>query len=312
MSIETLDDWNARLVCCCDMPGCPTPIKTCESKTASRDAVGWTFLTWRAAVGIGFVDGFTEDDLTCPEKSMIFGHVFQSTTVTYSNPMHGGPDTATLEVTVDIGAEYTIDGYPSPITQVGTTFAGGPVNSQTGSSLSGSEVVDLGGGDTMTVTGSIDFSSPILLADVLAEATARLDALTIGDDVLDLCYAGYLVEYTFCDEVETEQVARVTLTESRYRWQVPTDHLGTYFLITWDVYFFPTAGDPVAVDVDLTEEWAGPGTGDQSDSSWDVGTWYSLAVPTEPGQHRVVNVRYICRHGNIYGTKPQTTGEAVA
>lgn len=31
--IETLDDWNSYLSCCCSMPSCPVPTKVCESVT---------------------------------------------------------------------------------------------------------------------------------------------------------------------------------------------------------------------------------------------------------------------------------------
>lgn len=35
MDIETLEDWNARLACCCTMPTCPTPSMECQSITVS-------------------------------------------------------------------------------------------------------------------------------------------------------------------------------------------------------------------------------------------------------------------------------------
>lgn len=41
MAIETLDDWNARLACCCEMPACPVPVMECQSKTAEAEYSGY-------------------------------------------------------------------------------------------------------------------------------------------------------------------------------------------------------------------------------------------------------------------------------
>ena len=38
--IDTLDDWNARLSCCCPMPACPVPIKRCKSAGLAVYAYG--------------------------------------------------------------------------------------------------------------------------------------------------------------------------------------------------------------------------------------------------------------------------------
>jgi hypothetical protein len=99
-----------------------------------------------------------------------------------------------------------------------------------------------------------------------------------------------------------------TATKSRFRWVIPDTHAGTYFKITWDVVFFPTTGDPVAVSTDNTWEWTGPGDPEDEDT-WKSG-WYEIPVPEEPGENRGVNIRFECYAGP-YGHLPQITGEAV-
>lgn len=88
----------------------------------------------------------------------------------------------------------------------------------------------------------------------------------------------------------------------RYRWQVPSTHLGDYYKITWDVLYEPVGWDDESIPEaerpirfsrkDLTVEWEGPGSGPQDDPSWLAGDWQALEVPDEPGERRVINVRY--------------------
>lgn len=40
-AIETPDDWNAQLSCCCGMPACPVPTMVCESVTADGSYYGY-------------------------------------------------------------------------------------------------------------------------------------------------------------------------------------------------------------------------------------------------------------------------------
>jgi hypothetical protein len=92
------------------------------------------------------------------------------------------------------------------------------------------------------------------------------------------------------------------LEKVRYRWQVPSTHLGDYYKITWDVLYEPDGWDDEGIPEaerpirfsrkDLTVEWEGPGSGPQDDPSWLAGDWQALEVPEEPGTRRVINVRY--------------------
>ena len=95
----------------------------------------------------------------------------------------------------------------------------------------------------------------------------------------------------------------------RYRWKIPTDFTGTWFKITWDEVFFPQSGQPSALNRDLTVTWEGPGNPDDP-SSWEASDWRTLNPPDQPGESRVVNIRFQCYRSPHFGNKPQITGEA--
>jgi hypothetical protein len=112
------------------------------------------------------------------------------------------------------------------------------------------------------------------------------------------------------------------LQGTRYRWQVPVSHLGSYFKITWDILETPDDWDnteipvetrPVRVSVkDLTVEWSGPGTGAQSNPSWFAGDWQVLDPPAKPGTRKIVNIRYLHTKSSPYGQLPDTTGNFIS
>lgn len=102
----------------------------------------------------------------------------------------------------------------------------------------------------------------------------------------------------------------------------------------------PFVPDPAApsrsfVAQDLTVEWTGPGTqipvyeNDPEDPPSEAelaaqqdaieaaeATWLTTELPLiqspeAHGSRRIVNIRYVCRRGTIYGVKPEVTGEAL-
>ena len=103
----------------------------------------------------------------------------------------------------------------------------------------------------------------------------------------------------------------------RYRWKIPSGFTGSTFKITWDEVFFPEGYDPddpnspqpSPVARDLTTTWSGPGTPDD-EASWLASGWRAVNPPDQPGETRVVNIRFEC-YTSPYGKKPQVTGEAV-
>lgn len=102
----------------------------------------------------------------------------------------------------------------------------------------------------------------------------------------------------------------------RLRFRIPPTHKGSHFKLSWDEYFFPTDYDsensnspqPVAINIDKTAVWEGPGD-PEDDESW-LTDWELIESPDEAGEVRVVNLRYTCYSGSVYGAKPQTLGEA--
>jgi hypothetical protein len=112
----------------------------------------------------------------------------------------------------------------------------------------------------------------------------------------------------------------IFVTKSRFRWVIPdtwTDQNtglpvtfpGSYFKITWDIATYPTDPDAeISYIQDLTWEWTGPGDPEDEDS-WKSG-WYEIDPPGEPGERKIVNVRYECYRSSRFGGKPQITGDA--
>lgn len=103
---------------------------------------------------------------------------------------------------------------------------------------------------------------------------------------------------------------------SRYRWIIPDTWPGSYFKLTWDLVFFPEGydpedpGSPQPSPVE-SNTWTWPGPGDPEDEdSWKSG-WYENPIPSEPGENRVVNLRFECYKSAKFGVKPQVAGEAV-
>ena len=169
-------------------------------------------------------------------------------------------------------------------------------------------------------------SDSITRAQLLSELDVKLAAPAVWTTNLSLdCVAAFVdgwpsigfYNYGTCftsywdNQYTGTFVATHRKTRVRYRFRIPDSHDGDYYKITWDVADFPTddAVDPSYVSEDNTVEWIGPGVGAADDPSW-LTTWNEIDPPTEPGERRVVNVRFICYHGTKYGSKPQVTGES--
>ncbi len=103
----------------------------------------------------------------------------------------------------------------------------------------------------------------------------------------------------------------IQVIASRFRFQIPTGHRGTYFTITYDIGSFPETGDPEILIEDEVIDWSGPGDQEDPDGESWFTSWVDIPIPTEPGRNRVVNIRYACRHGAVVPVFPQTMGEAL-
>ena len=273
-AIETLDDWNGRLEdCgCCVMPACPTPELEC------RSLFGAGFLD-----GYGGTYGFNEGDAYLKTRQSFQG---------------GGWILYTLSsaISAELGDEAILPVVPRTQT-----------------------ITDSKGGYTGTLTTT--YEGPVSVA------TARSTAYAAMLGALDFTDSGFSIG-SYCQAYRVNQVpwhgaggylsfACLLVQFVRYRWKIPTDFTGTYFKITWDEVFFPQGYDPddsnspqpSPLNRDLTATWEGPG--DLEDpQSWEASDWRTLNPPDQPGESRVVNVRFQCYRSPDFGNKPQITGEA--
>jgi hypothetical protein len=294
MAIETLDDWNAIIgQCCCEMPSCPAPTQVCEDRSVLWEACGWNYQNFQAANGQAEADGWDfEDDVPCPDRARIWNTVTR--TVTSTNPED---ETVVFTVSIIPGTDCDLSGIPNNNTSSGDSGAGSliEVDTYSGGVFSGSLSADgFDYGLTLVFSDQLLPDIPSLLTDLEGEAW----------DEEGGCIAAFVATYALCDDVESDQVIEAEITQSRFKWVIPDTWTGSYFKITWDVVFFPAdESTPTILLTDQTWEWTGPGP------TWDSG-WYTLDPPEEPGEVRVVNVRYECYRSTAFGGKPQVTGEA--
>ena len=94
MDIETLDDWNARLGCCCHMPGVPDPYTQCFSRGGSFSAPGVTksVLDTRTVDGhsvTGLFDEVDGEGLVVVYQTLVAG-VNQTITATSDSESRAG------------------------------------------------------------------------------------------------------------------------------------------------------------------------------------------------------------------------------
>jgi hypothetical protein len=179
----------------------------------------------------------------------------------------------------------------------------------------------------ITKTTTFTVSDPVTWADWLAGAEAEMVAWLASRKAAGLweagtCKAVYEVTeptsyppgpntaYSHYSTTFGGVKPSIVSTPLRFRFRVPSSHLGSYFKITYDIAEFPEEGDPSFVSQDNVVEWTGPGTGSSSDPSW-LTPWIEIDPPELPGERRVVNIRYTCRHGVKFPALPQVMGEAL-
>jgi hypothetical protein len=159
------------------------------------------------------------------------------------------------------------------------------------------------GGD-FTQTYSVEFDEEL----TPTKADEMLAALDFPDDTTgEDCYS-YDNRIDGCPDL------MAGIQKARVQFRVPTTHAGTYFKIVFDVIEEPEGWDDVTIfrtfyATDVEREWTGPGTGDQDDPSWLMGSPYNIPQPDIAGVRRIVNRRYYCYPNGTYGYKPQISGE---
>lgn len=162
-----------------------------------------------------------------------------------------------------------------------------------------------------TIEDSITYSEPVTVADLDAEITARI-ALLAGDPwpgtacISSAEYAEGLADPSdppVEGEVLPVVCTQVTgATKSRYRIGIPADYADrSYYEWQGDEVFFPD--DPmVPPSLVASRSWTYAGTDEWS-------SWWEIAVPTTPGETRLVN--QMARHyrSTRLGNKPTAFGE---
>ena len=346
MRIETLPDWNTVLdgCGCCPMPRCPVPTKECESMVAAVGSAGFfdtadtSWIIYRRhkfilAFSETFNDGFTDYSASANETSV------EEYTATFSGSINSGEGgctvfDATLEETCTTEGTatrtYKFDGSTLTFietknrTQTSGTVPGDPcewtdtivftdhdvdppdVTTSYDYNVGITTIYPYVGGNT---TETDVYELPQTYAEWLADTLAAVDAAMTD---FDGCASGTACVASTVVTAEPETTGGtlfLTAIKARFRWVIPDTWTGSYFKITWDLVFFPEdESTPTVVALDQTWTWTGPGDPEDADT-WKSG-WYEIDPPEEPGETRIVNVRYECYRSTRLGIKPQITGEA--
>ena len=270
-TIETLDDWNTRLG---DCGCCLMPVcPTPELECQSMSGAG--FLS-----GYGGTWGYNEGDAYLKTRYSFQGGGWILYTQSGAIMANLGNKDVMDEITVDV------------------TNGG-----------------NLTGGSTTTYEGAVSVATA--RSSSYAAMMGALDFTDSDFSIGSYCQAYRVHQIPWHGEGSYLSFACLLVQFVRYRWKIPTDFKGTYFKITWDEVYFPPDYDPdnpdspqpSPVNRDLTVTWEGPGD-PEDPQSWMATDWRALNPPDQPGETRLVNIRFECYH-TPYGNKPQVTGEAV-
>jgi len=147
----------------------------------------------------------------------------------------------------------------------------------------------------------------------LAQAIGRASAYHVGAGVD--CWSSYGCASSRLDVYSPPAYNSGGYIQSRkfrFRFRIQSVHLGSKFIITYDVAEFPDDEDidPSFVSQDNVVEWTGPGNQEDPDGDSWLTPWVEIDPPEVPGDRRVVNIRFTCYTGTKYGVKPQVMGEA--
>lgn len=320
MSIEILEEWNDRLsYCgCCEMPVCPTFEVVRSTKTGRGDRCSqdmWDEInddpppscanargTWSSRVRL--------ETRTEPDEPTRWSEY------TYTATRSGALEACSSAFTYAESEEGGVENYQAFATRISRSWSGGVVTEVW-------EWLDEGPDPDVTVTYTIveTWSGYLSEADsllaTLSNATLVLDASSWGSESVGVGFPLSKYVPTFNDYLTAAcpdggyVITAIDLYAARFKIRIPTTHTGSKYTITYDIGEFPDDGDPSFVSQDNVIEWAGPGTGVQSDPSWLTTDWIEIDPPDVAGERRIVNARYTCYTGTKFGSKPQVMGESL-
>ena len=343
-TIETLADWNAALTCCCDMPSCPVPVKTCRSRSVT--ACGWL-----AGAGDPFETETFNYVSTTGEPTDEFAIVYTKVRVTAEASDRYGFGTEP-----GYGADYydqTQETYYSILWSKSVSEAGACVlNDPTGSwsasnnytlsyegtvaedydlqiayNSSASGTVEIGGYyGWFWNGGGTEYSTYAVSGPGPTYATGRTASSLAGyyEETDPLPY--------WTGAVWTSPRVNGTLVisyEDPFDFIIPPDAAWTGMSCAssrdlwvaresgfrWDITGHTGEWFKITWDVVFFPDVGDP-VSVLTDETWEwtggdmLSDWYEIPVPTTPGESRVVNIRYSC-YRSPYGTPVETTGEGV-
>lgn len=260
--LETMEDWNEALGCCCPIRRPPEPSVEYE----------------RVRVRV-FFPGVIADGNT----------FYLSRNVDYSESGYLHETWTQSWTAFVVGTEPRL------------FLAEAEINNDISEPFEGRAVI--------TFSGPVDFDADLVagrqaVVDYVQAGWASIELTEPTDGAVD--FSRYELSYFLLRP-------RASFNLVRFRWQVPATwedqvtgffvpFTGTYFKITWDELYEPEGWNNEAIPEaerpvrfsrkDLTEEWEGPGSGDQDDPSWKFQDWHELELPEEPGERRIINIRY--------------------
>jgi hypothetical protein len=325
--IETLDDWNARMACCCQMPYCPQPSLQIRSVALDEmrlcgvlpttppgfghppDAVRWKhYQTLTQTTEIAHTENGNSESWS---RNRVYTHSFNK-----------------LSEACDFGIETVITGDTAP----GCPYTPVTIRSQDGVSFTETSTVGAVDGDpshSWREANTWIYSNPIpdnlkYLRDQASYLFGKRKGFE-GSNSSD--WPSLAIE----QEIQGKPVV-IRWVKSELWWEVVADYEGSWFKVTWDILMEPvgwsdTIDDPSAtppsplppdwqhpqipkpgrpsrtfIEKDRTVTWNGSGQ--------IIGDKIVIEAPSTPGEIRFVNVRFECYRGP-YGTKPQVSGEAI-
>lgn len=252
--IETAEDWNDALGCCCAMPLPPEVI-----------------VEYETIRGRAWSNGYYPDDWVKGDP------VPQRFVFTYS-----GSDPFIQTYVRDVPTQIEIGGVDvqvpvETITDNGGTTFGSPRTDTYHDAVT--QAAARAGALPIILAGA-DFSDPdqYKFSGGKSQLLHQVD-FAVGETQLILL------------TLRTRYRFRVPDSHLGTYYKVTWDVL--YEPIGWDNTSIPLEDRPVRYSrKDFLLEWEGPGTGAQSDPSWLAGGWYDLPVPEERGEMRIINIRF--------------------
>lgn len=255
--IETTEDWNEALACCCGMPLTPPVIVEYES------------ILGEAFIGGYFPPGWVDGD-DIPQKIISNYTSYAEGEVGYS--------------------ETNVRDHPTSISVGGVTVQNPVVTTTDNGGTQFGSPLTFTYHEAVSQDAARDAARAIILAGIDFSAWDQYKyAASVSYRQEWVAFSGTLGRILRIQK--TRYRFRVPDDHLGDYYKVTWDVL--YEPYGWDDEGIPEEDRPLRYSrKNLTLEWDGPGTGAGTDPSWIVGDWQTLDVPEAPGERRVINIRF--------------------